>query len=991
MSVPPPLDAERWDRAARIAEELFDVPVEEHSARLAQLAADDPSLRELAIRMLNADREQRSLLDRGLEGVAAIALTGEESDGNRDADLAGRRIGPYRLQRLLGRGGMGIVYLAERDDGQYRMQVALKLLPLGVHTPETRRRFLAERQVLANLAHPNVARLLDGGIAEDGTPYFAMEHVEGSALDAHCDEHRLPVHDRLELFRAVCQAVQYAHQNLVVHRDLKPSNILIDRTRGVKLLDFGIAKLLEEGEDPDRPETRTAHRLLTPRFAAPEQLTGGAVTTATDVYALGVVLFELLTGRSPYRAHGHDVRAMEHEIVADEPLRPSQAVLRMPDEDARTAAAARGTTPDRLRRALEGDLDRVVLKALEKEPARRYATAQALEDDIRRHLGGEMITARHHGIRYRASRFAKRHRVWVVVAAVMLVTLVSGLAAALSQAAVARRERDAAQREAARAERVSDFLVDIFRAADPEETPRDSITARDVLDRARQRMTTELAADPATLATFMDAMSRTYRSLGVHGVGRELADSALAIRERLLVPRPADILASLLTAGNAANAQGNRAAAESLYRRAVVMAEELHGPDHPELARPLTLLGQVVEQPPGDSSASLHRRALQVLRPTTDAEHRILTAAVMNSLGLNLHSRARYAEAESLYQQAVAIQRDMLGEGHPTTLTTLSNQAWVRQLAGDLTGAAATHEEILAARRATYGDRHLITARSLAALAEVVYLQGNYDSAATLNRQVLVIRGEHYPAHSASVLYGLHMLARSLAAAGVVEEPDSLYREGMLRARDAGLRTVVVARMINDYGTMLEARGRGDRAESIFRAAWEIYRDRGGADHPFTAIVLGNVAGALRTQGKFAAAESLYRASLGSMLKSWPDTHPTVAATRMSLGNVLADQGRHRDAEPLLRAAVDVLERGLPADHWRLALARARLGRALASLGRSEDGERLLLEGHRVLTLHRTARQQDWLEVTRHLLAFYERQGRGEQVVAFRTLLRGGG
>jgi serine/threonine protein kinase/tetratricopeptide (TPR) repeat protein len=419
-----PLTPERWHRIDSILDAAFELPVDARDAYLERACSGDPELRSRVDALLAADREAGDFLAAPLIRPSAPGL--EAADPSPAAAAAvGQRIGPYRVLRELGRGGMGAVYLAERADGQFEQRVALKLIRRGMASDEILRRFLRERQILARLQHSNIARLLDGGLTADGQPWFAMEHVEGVAIKRYADERRLTIDERVRLFVGICGAVRHAHEAGVVHRDLKPSNLLVTAAGEVKLLDFGIAKLLEEGEEEGRASTRTGVRLMTPEYAAPEQIRGEPITPATDTYGLGVVLYELLTGHHPYREGPRDTPAeVEHRICHQEPPRPSSRV-----GHAEAVSRARRTTPARLCRRLAGDLDNIVLRALEQEPARRYASVDALSEDLRRHLAGLPVRAKRATTVYRARKFGRRHRTGVAIT--MSAALALGGASAL--------------------------------------------------------------------------------------------------------------------------------------------------------------------------------------------------------------------------------------------------------------------------------------------------------------------------------------------------------------------------------------------------------------------------------------------------------------------------------------------------------------------------------------------------------------------------------
>ncbi|NBC18727.1 MAG: protein kinase, partial [Bacteroidetes bacterium] len=576
------MDSTRWRHLKALFEAALDRPPEERTSFLDEACAGDEELRQELESLLMAAAGSGPFDALADEFVSPLLADLEDDADLLMPTLEGRRVGPYEIARRIGQGGMGAVYLAERADGQFEQQVALKLVRHGLHGTEGARRFLAERQILARLQHPHIARLLDGGITEDGQPYFAMEYVDGLPLDAYCDEHELGIETRLRLFQTVCDAVHYAHQNLIVHRDLKPSNILVTEDPGsgpgqapqVKLLDFGIAKLIDVEDEGDLL-TRTGMPVLTPAYASPEQVRCQPITTASDVYTLGVVLFELLTGQRPYDVQGRSPSEVEEMVCETEPPAPSAIVTRPAPGSASDAPPTRTSgSPEVLRRRLAGDLDTIILKAMQKEPGRRYASAEALRDDLQRHLDGLPVTARPSTLGYRARTFVRRHRTGVTAAALVALAVLAGIVGTVWQARVAAQERDAARQEAAKAERVASFLIDVFETPDPSEARGDTITAREILDRGARRVRTELAAEPAVQAQMMDVIGRVYQNLGLYDRAGALLDEALTLRRTTPDVAPGDLAASLHHKAVLLHARGAYDAADSLYQRALQMRRD---------------------------------------------------------------------------------------------------------------------------------------------------------------------------------------------------------------------------------------------------------------------------------------------------------------------------------------------------------------------------------------------------------------------------------
>lgn len=469
-----PPAGERWARVKELFEAAVDLAPNERAALLSSECGGDDALRREIESLLDSDNQTDGFIEKpAFEIPRDLFPEAEES-------LAGRQFGAYQVIREIGRGGLGAVYLAARADDEYRKQVAIKLVRRGLDTEDILHRFRNERQILAQLDHPNIARLIDGGTTDDGLPYFVMEYVNGEPINAYCDANALATTERLTLFRKVCAAVTYAHQNLVIHRDLKPSNILVTPEGEPKLLDFGIAKLLSAGDELFT-QTIPALRVMTPEYASPEQVKGDKIMTTSDVYSLGVLLYELLTGRRPYRLKTRTTEEISRAITEQEPERPSTAISQRSDRNSPVSAI-------RNPKSLRGDLDNIVLMAMRKEPVRRYASVGQFSEDLRRHLTGLPVIARKDTVSYRASKFVNRHRIGVAAAALVLLSLLGGIVATLIQVQTARRER-------AKAEAISGFLQRTLSAANPDRNPGSQPTVKDVLDDASKRLATEELSD----------------------------------------------------------------------------------------------------------------------------------------------------------------------------------------------------------------------------------------------------------------------------------------------------------------------------------------------------------------------------------------------------------------------------------------------------------------------------------------------------------------
>ena len=756
---------DRWSRVQALFHDALEA--DEPAERLA--AEPNAEIRVAAERLVAARNDAGSFIEHG----ALDAYGGAEAPSEHGDDrYAGERVGPWQIVRRVGRGGMGDVFLAERADGAYRQRAALKLVRRGMDSEAVLARFRQERQILAGLDHRGVARLLDGGVAEggpfDGRPYFAMEFVEGEPITAYCDGRRLGVRERLRLWAEVGEAVAAAHRRLVVHRDLKPSNVLVaedaDGRPHAKLLDFGIAKLLTGGEAGDKiggdgagePLTRTGMRVLTPAYAAPEQVRGEAVTTATDVYGLGAVLYELLAGRRPVVTAGRSPREVERAVLDTEPERPSTAASGSggtPTSDDTTPEAvadARHTEPARLRKTLAGDLDAVCLKALRKEPAARYAGADAFVEDVKRYLEGQPVAARRGSRAYRARKFVTRHKAGLAAATLVVVSLAAGVGATLWQASEAQAERD-------QSEAVTEFLADILSSADPGALSGLSGEAdgsvRGLLDNAADRIGTEFGSQPEVRGRLLGVIALAYQSLSAYDEAETHYDGALAAYREAGMhasPEMADVLNML---ANTYRDAGKSDAARAQYEQAIAMYRAMPAVPEHELAVALSQFGSLLWFYEGDMEAaeSPLRESVALFRrdPPGDLDGRNNYALVLNAYANLLHRRGDYEEADALYSESLgvwqALRNEQPGAGEQSYAITLSNYADLQRFRGRLDAAETFENEALERHRASQGERNLDVALSHAKLGRIYHEQGHHARADSFLRIALPMTAESVP------------------------------------------------------------------------------------------------------------------------------------------------------------------------------------------------------------------------------------------------------
>ena len=794
-------------------DEWLDLPEERRADWLAGLESTHadllPTLRELLSDTPPAFLETlpRIAEDEAGPGAAAEPL------------VAGARAGPYRLVRELGRGGMGVVWLATRADGALKRSVALKFSRHSLDDGTLPGRFARERDILARLEDARIARLYDAGMTAGRQPYLALEYVEGEPITSYCDRVGLEIGARLKLFLEVLQAVQYAHTHLVVHRDLKPSNILVTQEGQVRLLDFGIAKLLEEGEAAETEMTRFGGRALTPDYASPEQISGGAVTIATDVYSLGILLYELLTGGRPYRISGAPEH-MAERLLSQSPARPSQTVTEESQGRVRGGLSAKA-----LAAALRGDLDTIVLKAIHKEPGARYSTVDAFAQDVQRFLGGQPVLARPENPWYRARKFVGRHKL----------AASAGLAATLALAAaggIAVWQAHRADREAATARAIDDFLQkDLLSQAGsaaqagPGLAPDPDLKVRTALDRAAARLTGKFAGQPAVEAGIRQTIGDTYLDLGLYAEAAKQMERALELRRRVLGAEHADTAKSAAALAEVYQHQGRFDAAEALLNRLLEDARRRGRGNSPEALQELHTLASIAVDSRGDyaRAEALDRRALEIERHVL-GETDTVTLATTNNLAAVLAREAKYGEAEELYRKLVETKRRVLGGQHPSTLTTLNGLGVLYRNEGKYAEAEPVLQAVVSARRHAMGEQHRDTLASMNGLGQLYLMEGKYADAEGLLIPVVETAGRVLGDDNPDAQSCLNNLADLYRKERKMPLAEAAY-ERLLRARQRtyGRENPFTANTLLALGEIKTQRGAFAEAAPLLRRAAEFY------------------------------------------------------------------------------------------------------------------------------------------------------------------------
>ena len=814
-----------WQRMEDLFSQATALPEEERLAFLKRECGEDTETFEAVASLLESDRGTVAFM------AGPLADPDPEEEATKPVD-GERRIGPYRLLEEIGQGGMSTVYRAEQE-GPIRRKVAIKLIRRGMESAETRRRLRAERQILAGLEHPNIARLYDGGMTEEGLPFFVMELVEGDPIDRYCDLHQLSVGGRLKLFRKICTAVRYAHQNLVVHRDIKPSNILVTAEGEPKLLDFGIAKLLDPAAGSDAEPTVAWMRLMTPHYASPEQILGQKVTTSSDVYSLGVLLYKLLVGRLPHRGQSHTLSELERLVTRRDTAPPSSRLVPEPEEghtaewaaeEVRKISAARGIRPEQLQRLLAGDLDTIVLKAMHRDPARRFSSVEQLSDDVRRYLEGFPVQARPDTLGYRARKFLRRNWLPVATAALFLLLLTGSTLALALQSARIRLERDQLRE-------VVSFVVDVFNVAGEGE----QLSVKQAVDRSAALLEHKLLGQPTVQATLRNTLGRIYLNLGAAPRAQEQLEQAVRLRRSQGGNSSPEVAESLSSLGVALTHNGEFDDGEARAREALDIYRDRLGPRHPQVVAPMNNLVSVLCFR-GDNDDTVHELAAETLELARELlpEDRLELGHALTHRALLLGRRGQHGSAAQLYRQALDLYRRTLGEEHPEIASVLNNLAYTMNRQGDAAGAEDLYRQTLALQRRLFGDDSSSVAQTLHNVGTLLVGRQAYEEAESVYREaVAIVDDVHGPGHYSNVVTA-GGLAQTLMGKGEAGEAERLLEERFPLWRDNLEGSWFLAYAEGLLGESLKAQGRFREAEPLLESGYRGLREIRGDAFPRT-------------------------------------------------------------------------------------------------------------------------------------------------------------
>ncbi len=949
------MDEEDRQHAETLFHQAVDMPPEDRPAFL-DTACTDRRIRE----------EVESLLAH-LGSSRLASLQSVDALDKEDAELVGERVGPYRLLELIGEGGFGAVYLAHQER-PIKRKVAVKVVKLGMDTKQVVARFEVERQALALMEHPNIAHVYDAGSTESGRPYFAMELVQGVPLTEFCDANRLATRDRLRLLVQVCRGVQHAHQKGIIHRDIKPSNVLVMLHDGVpvpKIIDFGIAKAMSESLTNKTMFTGFRQFVGTREYVSPEQaeMSGLDIDTRSDIYSLGVLMYELLTGMTPFDPRlfrSATYAEMQRIICEQDPVTPSRRVSAL-GADLSVIANARRAEPRLLRKLIKGDLDWIVMRALEKDRNRRYETAAAMADDIQRHLEDEPVSAGPPSVLYRLRKSMVRHKTaagfvmmlfTVVLAFGTWMTLLYAEAEQERHAAEANLLRaqvaeDHARTEAKTASQVAQILAGLFEVADPFRAEGGATTARQILDDGADQVRRQLAEQPETQAALLDTIGRVYVNLGLFSNAEPVLRRALELRRADLGDSHPETIASMDSLGAALMYDHKFSEAEPLLRQAVDMGRRVLGPEH------------------------------------------LVTVNAVAHLSWILQSAGRWREAEPLCRQALAVYRREFGDDHPRTVTAINALSWLLCCLTDFEEAETLAREGLESTVRTLGEESVRAAESMNVLGVLLLHRRKVDQAARFIRQAEAIRRRLLGGQHPDTLESIENVAHVLMRQGVPEQAEERYRESL-----AGYRRIHgqdhrrVFRSMCCLGGAISAQGRYAEAEPLFREGLAGLQCLAGVTHHETVSCLQGFASALSGQGKlgehaqaFHEAHALYRRVLGAK-------DPRTIRSRVIVGLVLHDQEQWVEAEAWLRETLAVIQEessSLACPGCLTGVATSLVGNCLAGQGRQEEAEQLLLAGYSTLVDAAGPYDDTTLDALARIAQFYDSHGQSERAEAWRA------
>lgn len=925
-----------WEKIETIIDEALTLPEKERRAFIDRQCKGDNDLKSEVTLLLESISDSEGWLEKPGEYKDDFYRDIKKTPG---ASLIGKQVGSYLIKELLGEGGMGQVFLAERADGVFEHQVALKVLREGMDTRQNIRRFQQEQQILAGLNHPNIAGILDGGVMGNGLPYLIMEYVEGVPIDEYCKHHHCTFNDRITLFESVCRAVQHAHNNLIIHRDLKPGNILVDGKGNVKILDFGIAKLLDnEDSNESWLRTRTGARLLTLSYAAPEQIAGHPVTTGVDNYALGTLLYKLLVGVHPFDKEGKSISEMEEQILNTDPPKPADRFQNLPSEKQEELARQMQSTPSGIADILQDDVGAIIQKNLRKEPEARYSSPNELLEDLRRFEKGMPVIAREDTVRYHLTKFVKRHKAGIATAVIAVLML---LGFGFFYTYKITKERNQAQFEAQKSEQVIQFLTGLFDANRPSQARGDTLTAMQLLRTGTDQIET-MDQQPEVQASLLRVMGDVYRIMGDYTIAEELLGRAWENQQDLLESDHIEIAKTAEGVAQLKFYTGDYQTSDSLFRMAKDLYEQKYDPPHEAIARSTANHAELLEETGElDEAEILYQQALSTFRELYGDEHNQI-ANVLNNLAIVYEKQGRLDESAEYYQRSIdmdtAIDPDAYNN-NPRVITSMHNLAMVYHEKGDLEEALELMEDALATRKKLYGNDHTFVASSLNGMALIQRDLGNYQHSETLYREALEILRSNYG-------------------------DDHLH---------------VNINLLN-LGNILVSREKYQEADSLFQTVLSNLSELLGEEHTIYGITHNHFGESLLEQKKFEESLKHYRQALSIFEQNVSSDHPRLGDTMFGFGSNYLSMNDPAKAEPYLTKALDIFKESRGIGQQKTIDTYMALGRALDKQKKYAQAEPIYLEGFEAMIDKKGIEDNETQKAFKNILNMYEKWEQPEKI-----------
>ncbi|MFZ0454677.1 MAG: serine/threonine-protein kinase [Ignavibacteriaceae bacterium] len=973
------MDSDQWQKIGIIFEEALKLDEPERTEFLLDACGNDSELLAEVRSLIDADTNVPSVL----KGQASDAINIPPRK-----NYEGTIIGSYKIISQIAEGGMGSVFLAERADGQFEQKVALKLIKPGMNSSEIIKRFQFERQILARLQHPNIARLLDGGLTEENLPYFTMDYVEGENIYEYCNKNNLSINERLKLFSKVCNAIQYAHQNLVIHRDLKPSNIIVKKDGTVKLLDFGIAKVFTEDDSFEQSAlTRTGLFVMTPEYASPEQIRGEAITTSTDIYSLGLILYQLITGEKAYEIKTQSPLELEKIICFTEPAKPSSAIKSLQLKDkikAEKISRAHKTGIDKLIKTLSGDLDNICLTALRKEQERRYSSAEQFQQDIENYLYGRPVSARQNTIYYRTNKFIVRHKIAVISA--FSIFLIGAMLTTFYFIQL-KKERDKAQNEAQKAEQVSEFLKNIFKLSDPYEARGETITARELLDKGAQKIDQELSGQPDVKATMLSLIGGVYTNLGLFDKSEILLKKALDIRNKFN-SNSMEEAKSLRDLGQLYTYKGEYSKADTLLTKALNIYKNNSLKEDNNYGWIIGNLAWVYKSTGNYSkSESYYKKAIEVLKKNKDNNEELLT--MMNNFALELHEEGNYDDAEKMFDETLRLQKKLYGDKpHPEISTTTYNLAELLRDRGKYDEAEKMFKTSLSMDTQLSGPENPDVAYSLQGLASVYKIKGDFNEAKKLFVNVLNMRKKFLGDNHPDVAYAISNIGLLYFAEEKYDSSKKYYERALLLHKKLnGPNHPSVAICLNKLGFINYKKGNYKKGENQIRQSMQIIEKSIGTKNltyssdllilsfiksalndydsvailnkevlkaaaesmgtdksPFMAGCYRGIAEIALKENKYKKADSLYNLSLNMYKEIIGENNLSTINTNYDYCKLLLKMDSINKAYEIVQDNLEILSKNFNEDIWGIAEGKSLLGEIYMKRKEFIKAENLLLE-----------------------------------------------